>query len=114
MARPRIVPFEDKNGKWRWRLYGGNGEPMATSQAYEGNRANAVRGAEDARQAFAIAEYAPMGLVDVVDEELTPEEFDDEPPDPALDIAAREAVIPIIIRGSVENAPQYVDPEDFE
>lgn len=40
--------------KWFWKLRGGNGEPIATSEPYS-SHANAVRGAEDARRVAASA-----------------------------------------------------------
>lgn len=43
--------FQDDDQKWRWRLRAGNGEIVATSEAYEGGKKAAERGARDAKKA---------------------------------------------------------------
>lgn len=42
--------YEDKAGKFRFRLKAGNGEVVATGEAYE-SKANAKRGAEAVQRA---------------------------------------------------------------
>ena len=38
--------FQDRAGKWRYRVTGANGEKLVTSEAYA-SRGNAERGLED-------------------------------------------------------------------
>lgn len=47
-----IEYFEDKRGKWRFRIKGRNHEKIVTSEGYA-SRANALRGFEDLRAAIA-------------------------------------------------------------
>ena len=49
--------FQDKAGKWRFRIRGSNGEKMVTSEAYEGGEAGARRGFEDLRQRLALYNF---------------------------------------------------------
>lgn len=54
-TKTRANPFEifaDESGTWRWRLKGGNGEIMATSEAYVGGESHARRGVNDAVEAI--------------------------------------------------------------
>lgn len=55
-----IQYFEDRGGKWRFRVKGVNGEIIVTSEAYS-SKANAVRGFRDLRATiFAITEVSPL------------------------------------------------------
>jgi uncharacterized protein YegP (UPF0339 family) len=47
MSDGEFEVYESKNG-WRWRQRGGNGEIMASSQAYA-SKSNAKRGAQTAK-----------------------------------------------------------------
>lgn len=49
MAQVNI--FRDQAGYWRWRLVAGNGEIVATGEAYT-RRHDAQRGFDDAKEAF--------------------------------------------------------------
>ncbi|TQL67783.1 hypothetical protein FB381_1666 [Nocardioides albertanoniae] len=46
--------YEDKAGKFRWRLKAGNGEIVASGEAYESKRA-AIKGTESVQRAAADA-----------------------------------------------------------
>lgn len=54
MNEPRVEVYVDLQGFWRFRLRGGNGEIMASSEPYP-SRSNAVRGAEDFKRVAAEA-----------------------------------------------------------
>jgi uncharacterized protein YegP (UPF0339 family) len=50
----RFEVYEDNAQAWRWRLVAGNGEIVATSEAYT-RKADARRGARTARSAARLA-----------------------------------------------------------
>lgn len=52
---PRFVTFEDKAGKWRWRLVADNGRKIATSGESFYSRTNAQRAARNVGQAAGAA-----------------------------------------------------------
>lgn len=54
MMVARFEVFEDKKGKWRWRLVAGNGEIVASSEAYDSAH-NARRGVSDVAEAVEAA-----------------------------------------------------------
>lgn len=51
MSAPNIEVYEDAAGRWRFRVVGGNGEPMAASEAYT-RKADAQRGADALKAAI--------------------------------------------------------------
>lgn len=55
MARASVEFYEDEAGEWRWRVKGGNGEPVATGEGHSSER--------DAKRAF-------VGMIDVAEEAL--------------------------------------------
>ncbi len=52
MAKARFELFQDKSGKWRFRLVAPNNEIIASSEAYSSKQA-AIKGIE------AVKKYAP-------------------------------------------------------
>lgn len=54
MRSPYFKIFQDRAGEWRWTLYAGNGEPVATSEGYT-TKYSAQRSATRVRE---IAAYA--------------------------------------------------------
>lgn len=48
---PRFDAYEDLVGKWRWRLLGGEGRPVATSGESFDSHWHALRAAENVRGA---------------------------------------------------------------
>lgn len=55
----KIELFEDAGGCWRWRLVGGNGEILATSEAYA-KKGNAKRTAKRLADAALAAGEVPI------------------------------------------------------
>lgn len=51
--------YQDKAGKYRWRLKAGNGETVASGEAYE-SKAGAVKGTESVQRAAAGAEVVDL------------------------------------------------------
>lgn len=54
MRIPYFKIFQDRAGEWRWTLYGGNGEAVATSEGYT-TKYSAERSAARVKDIAAIA-----------------------------------------------------------
>lgn len=50
----RVMYFQDQDGKWRFRLFGGNNEEFHVSEAYEGGYGAALRGFDQMLENFRI------------------------------------------------------------
>ncbi|MBY8987730.1 MAG: YegP family protein [Candidatus Lokiarchaeota archaeon] len=56
---PKFEVYKDKAGKCRWRLKAGNGETIATSEAYE-SEASCKNGIESVKKNAPIAEVVEV------------------------------------------------------